>query len=623
MSNIEQNLQKILSSRYGKDVRQSIHDSIHDCYEDGKAGAVDLIARERINNLSKLEPGSTTGDAELRDIRIGYDGTEYETAGEAVRSQIGSLSEDINNKFEDIPYDNWDKLTFSADGLSNWCNTHEYRAGFVKNIIFKSNGSDKNGNFYIYRKMHDEYYSLYRTYPVITVKGLNTIEVNEFIPCDFIISHFCEGVAWTEDETWNDTAILDKDTGKLGKRFNYPFGVKIAYAGIKTSLFLLNKEINMASIKFANILNGVNYPIVFNFEENKITITDTWLFFTGNGNTTNNAWMSMHINDININIDHNVYDENGSFVGIAIILAFNIETNTVVKLEFNNSTNPFKNFNYFKNNYVFAFVWAVSKNNVLIFDINSNHIKVIARDIVQEKLTANDYKTKLPRYAERYITTTDIVNNKYFGKKCNIIGDSIFAGEDPDNEYIPAENDNLSAVIREEFGFSVVRNYGYGGCSISNNNSNSVYSRYRSMSENADLNIIQGGTNDWRGNTEIGDLSDLSDKTKFIPALYSVLDGIMTKYPESHVLVVTPTQRTDTSSLINSNGNTLKDFRDAMILVCEELSVPYVDMWVELGITPKNDAMKKKYIPDGLHFNSLGYRKYYAVPIVNKIRQLI
>lgn len=100
MSNIEQNLQKILTSRYGKDVRQAIHDGIEQCYEDGKVGAVDLVARQRIDNLFKLEPGSTTGDAELRDIRIGYNGTEYENAGEAVRGQIGSLSEDI----EDIDY---------------------------------------------------------------------------------------------------------------------------------------------------------------------------------------------------------------------------------------------------------------------------------------------------------------------------------------------------------------------------------------------------------------------------------------------------------------------------------------------------------------------------------------
>lgn len=84
MSNIEQNLQKILSSRYGKDVRQSIHDSIHDCYEDGKAGAVDLVAREQIANLVASN-NPTDGNSELLDIRVGADGTVYESAGEAVR----------------------------------------------------------------------------------------------------------------------------------------------------------------------------------------------------------------------------------------------------------------------------------------------------------------------------------------------------------------------------------------------------------------------------------------------------------------------------------------------------------------------------------------------------------
>ena len=74
-SNIMQNLAKILSSRYGKDVRQAIHDSIHDCYEDGKAGSTDLIAREQIANLVS-ENNPTEGNSELQDIRVGHDGNK-------------------------------------------------------------------------------------------------------------------------------------------------------------------------------------------------------------------------------------------------------------------------------------------------------------------------------------------------------------------------------------------------------------------------------------------------------------------------------------------------------------------------------------------------------------------
>ena len=55
------------------------------------------VERKRINNFTKLGEGSTTGDAELADMRVGADGKEYDTAGEAVRGQVGELKEVVEN----------------------------------------------------------------------------------------------------------------------------------------------------------------------------------------------------------------------------------------------------------------------------------------------------------------------------------------------------------------------------------------------------------------------------------------------------------------------------------------------------------------------------------------------
>lgn len=132
-SNIMQNLAKILSSRYGKDVRQAIHDSIHDCYEDGKAGSTDLIAREQIANLVS-ENNPTEGNSELQDIRVGHDGTTYTSAGESVRQQVGSLSEDKQNKFVNYFNKNDEDCLvgymFNSDGTLK-----EYEITFVTGYI--------------------------------------------------------------------------------------------------------------------------------------------------------------------------------------------------------------------------------------------------------------------------------------------------------------------------------------------------------------------------------------------------------------------------------------------------------------------------------------------------------
>lgn len=74
---------------------KSVKDSLNS--EINRATNVESVLTARIDTITNLPEGSTTGDAELQDIRVKADGTIAENAGNAVREQISELKSYFGN----------------------------------------------------------------------------------------------------------------------------------------------------------------------------------------------------------------------------------------------------------------------------------------------------------------------------------------------------------------------------------------------------------------------------------------------------------------------------------------------------------------------------------------------
>jgi len=174
---------------------------------------------------------------------------------------------------------------------------------------------------------------------------------------------------------------------------------------------------------------------------------------------------------------------------------------------------------------------------------------------------------------------------------------------------------------REELGFARVDTYAIGGRPMASgtDRGEGICSIIRGLSNEADLVVIAGGTNDFRLDIPIGEIgragdAEFDDRT-FIGALRSAIEHLLIAEPTQRIALFTPLQRGNASfdvNYVNASGHRLIDYVDAIIEVGAMYAIPVYDAYRISGITQLNLSV---YTLDGLHPNDAGYGRIASTMI--------
>ena len=100
---------------------------------------------------------------------------------------------------------------------------------------------------------------------------------------------------------------------------------------------------------------------------------------------------------------------------------------------------------------------------------------------------------------------------------------------------------------------------------------------YSSLPSGANLVTVFGGVNDFILGVPLGSPSS-TDKSTFYGALNVLADGLKSKYPSGRITFFTPI-RIGGHATTNKSGHTLKDYRNAIVTVCNNKGLEVLDLY--------------------------------------------
>ena len=547
------------------------------------------IERARIDSFTRLAEGSTTGDAELIDGRIGADGVTYSSIGDAIRTQYSNLSNLLDVKYE---------------AISNNCIDDSKYVGNNFDAIFGHGGG--------------------KTFKLD--KRLTSNQIKGFIEFeDGTHPDIYAGFSWSLISSTGEASNLTLSvTGSLVASDDFDKYDEI-YVECWTTYDQTIKTIFVGAYTddYDSFKTKGKSKAIEDIEKKVNNITpEQCTFFDKVDNLLENVALSK---GYAINPSYGLPD---AVSGIARTSTDYIELRDGCESTYCNTN---------------GYIYYYDENKAYLQSITPQGIETAAGIVA---LPQSDVKIKYIRYT--FVTEDDIAlasywitdkgkpyeNDKlyipkdmiedlnkaeswYKGKKICAYGDSV------------TEQNKWQPYVSSYFNCSFY-NRGVGGTTVTQVNGSTNHMsgdmRIESIPTDSDVILVFAGHNDWSyASIPMGDLKtdSLNESTSFKSAFALMLKKIQTRCPNAKIMTVTPVGGRTEDALTNQDKQfyirdlCMTDFANAVREVSSYYGIPCIDVNANSGINTLNHTT---YIADLIHPNEEG-GKLIANEIVNGMKK--
>ena len=546
--------------------------------------------KARIDSLTTLTEGSTTGDAELIDGRTGADGVTYTNIGDAIRTQCGNLNTLLDVKYEPISNNciddskfvgkNFDSI-FGHNGNKKFKLAKKLTSNRIKGYIELEDGTTPSTAFQIYL-----------TTSVEGIQGVEDIQLS--IGGTLVVSDDFDKFDTISVDCWQ---IYDKNIktffiGNYADEYdNYKTQPKSkALENVDSKISNIPPEQCTFFTKVDNLLKNVNLQKGYGINPN-YGMPDK---LTGIERTTTDF---MELRDdckstyCNINGYIYYYDANKKY--LQSISPQNLETPAgIVALPQSDTKIKYIRYTFVtEDDAALATYWITDQGKPY-----ENDKLYISKDKIEDMTKTESW---------------------YKGKKICAYGDSV------------TEQNKWQSFVSSYFNCSFY-NKGVGGTTVTQINSSTNHmsgdTRIETIPTDSDVVLVFGGHNDWsNASINMGDIKTdaLSESTSFKSAFGLMLKKIQTRCPNAKIITMTPVGgRTEEASSNQDKQFYIRDlcmtdFANAVKEVSAYYGIPCIDINANSGINTLNHTT---YIADLIHPNLEG-GKLIANEVINGLKR--